>query len=313
MSIPTHPTLADAVHDARIGTARVGAPLVGVIPGASATRIEQFHPGRFARAPHRTGFFTLVLLRSGRGRYTLDAAEHDAWPGTVYVARPGHVKSYAYTEPSTGWVVTFTEAFLKEHAHAGVFGALPFLVTEPVLTAIVAAEAFAALDDLAGRVAAAVARPSSVRSPLVAALLVALLLRVREALWDDPETASVPDAGDRAHAVVRSFRSDLEAGLRALVAGEAPAPPSVADLAAAQGLHPSHLSAVVKGVTGRTAGRWAAEALAAEARGLLVDPDASVKEAAYRLGFSEPAAFSRFFRRETGESPTTFQAGVRPV
>jgi AraC-like DNA-binding protein len=34
----------------------------------------------------------------------------------------------------------------------------------------------------------------------------------------------------------------------------------------------------------------------------------SVKAAAYRLGFSEPAAFSRAFKRWTGVSPTDFRA-----
>jgi AraC-like DNA-binding protein len=33
----------------------------------------------------------------------------------------------------------------------------------------------------------------------------------------------------------------------------------------------------------------------------------SVKEAAYRLGFSDPAAFSRAFKRWTGSSPSTIQ------
>ena len=319
MSIPTFATTEDAFRDA--------APLgdretrrTPAVPGASAFRIEAVSSDGTERPPHRNGFFAVVLLETGRGTYSLDGVGEEAGPRTAYVARPGHVKAYAYSEPPAGWVVTFTEAFLKTHAHADVFRAVPFLVTEPALSARVDAHTFGALAALAAQVAAELRRPSTVQAPLVAAHLVALLLRLREALWDgrDAEAAGVapasgglalggPASGDRDAAIARSFRADLEGRLRALVAGEAAASPSVAELAAGQGLHPDHLSAAVKRATGRTAGDWAAEALAAEARGLLVDPAAPVKEVAYRLGFSEPTAFSRFFKRQTGASPTAFR------
>ena len=304
MSVPTFQTAADAHRD--IGLAR-GAP---ALPGASAFRIEAVSQRGTERAAHRNGFFAVVLLERGRGTYALDGVEEEAGPRTAYVARPGHVKAYAYAEPPAGWVVTFTEAFLKTHAHADVFRTLPFLVTEPMLSERVDDPTFRALGALAAQVDAELRRPSTVQAPLVAAHLVALLLRLREALWDgraDDPAAAHPAAVDRDAAIAQAFRAELEARLRALVAGEAAAFPSVAELAEAQGLHPDHLSAAVKRTTGRTAGDWAAEALAAEARGLLVDPAAPVKEVAHRLGFSEPTAFSRFFKRQTGVSPSAFR------
>jgi AraC-like DNA-binding protein len=44
----------------------------------------------------------------------------------------------------------------------------------------------------------------------------------------------------------------------------------------------------------------------------LRDQGLSVKESAYRLGFSDPAAFSRAFKRWTGRSPGGMRAATRP-
>lgn len=44
------------------------------------------------------------------------------------------------------------------------------------------------------------------------------------------------------------------------------------------------------------------------ALGLLRTGDLSVKQIAYRLGFSEPAAFSRAFKRWTGKTPRAMRS-----
>lgn len=44
---------------------------------------------------------------------------------------------------------------------------------------------------------------------------------------------------------------------------------------------------------------------------LMRDGKLAVKDAAYRLGFSDPAAFSRAFKRWTGQSPAMFRAAGR--
>ena len=44
---------------------------------------------------------------------------------------------------------------------------------------------------------------------------------------------------------------------------------------------------------------------------LMRDGKPAVKDTAYRLGFSDPAAFSRAFKRWTGQSPAMFKAAGR--
>ena len=69
-----------------------------------------------------------------------------------------------------------------------------------------------------------------------------------------------------------------------------------------------HFSAVVKQETGQTAAYWIHRQVVAEAKMLLhVRRDLSVQLIADMLGFEEQSTFSRYFRRETGMSPTEFR------
>jgi YesN/AraC family two-component response regulator len=44
-----------------------------------------------------------------------------------------------------------------------------------------------------------------------------------------------------------------------------------------------------------------------EAKNLLLQPNKSVKEVAYELGFEYPAYFSRLFKKNEGITPTDFR------
>lgn len=81
----------------------------------------------------------------------------------------------------------------------------------------------------------------------------------------------------------------------------------VSGYAAELGVTPSHLNRAVKAETGRSAGEWIESARLSLARNLLHDPSVPVSEVAYRLGFEDPAYFSRFFRKAVGMSPTDFR------
>ena len=73
-------------------------------------------------------------------------------------------------------------------------------------------------------------------------------------------------------------------------------------------LSTKHFSTVVKQETGHTAAYWIHHQVVVEAKMLLhIRHDLTVQAIADLLGFEDQATFSRYFRRETGLSPTDFR------
>lgn len=72
-------------------------------------------------------------------------------------------------------------------------------------------------------------------------------------------------------------------------------------------IHPNHLNATVKQITGHTAKTHIHNHLMRLAQSQLLQTDKSVKEIAYSLHFESPNNFSSFFKKMTGKTPNTFR------
>lgn len=70
---------------------------------------------------------------------------------------------------------------------------------------------------------------------------------------------------------------------------------------------PNHLSQTIRDFTGRTAKSLISERRLHEARYLLAYTPNDVAEIAYHLGFVEPTHFSKFFKKETGNTPLAYR------
>ena len=69
----------------------------------------------------------------------------------------------------------------------------------------------------------------------------------------------------------------------------------------------NYLSQSVKQASGKNALTFIAERLATEARSLIRYTDFDIAEIAYQLNFSDPANFGKFFKKQTGLSPSEFR------
>ncbi|SDP20843.1 AraC-type DNA-binding protein [Mucilaginibacter sp. OK268] len=81
----------------------------------------------------------------------------------------------------------------------------------------------------------------------------------------------------------------------------------VTDYAELLAVSPNHLNRVVKTVTAKTASDTIKDMLLIEAKSLLKYTDQTVAEIAYKLDFSDPASFNRFFKAGTQETPMLYR------
>ena len=74
-------------------------------------------------------------------------------------------------------------------------------------------------------------------------------------------------------------------------------------------LSPNRLSAVIKEYSGQTVMQWLNRRLVLQAKVLLRGGTDPIGDIAFALGFDEQGAFARFFKRETGMTPTEYRNG----
>ncbi|ADD42390.1 helix-turn-helix domain-containing protein [Stackebrandtia nassauensis] len=252
--------------------------------------------GPLSRAdfPHRHTFYELVLVTAGTGWHVVDFAAHPIRPPHLGFIAPGQVHWWRDAVGLDGQVLLFTDEFLLAHPRDRevwqALGRRPWLN----LTGFERRE-FAAL--FAQLSAEYRRRDAGFLSVLQSYLHVLLVRACRVA-----DGMALTMATDRPAAVVREFNR--------LVTHSGWSGYSVRDYATRLGVSVGYLTEVVKQVRGVTPGQLVRRARVLEARRLLGGSDLTIAQVSHALGFSDPAYFCRFFRRETGSTPGSFRRSV---
>ncbi|MGK9117976.1 AraC family transcriptional regulator [Olivibacter jilunii] len=258
----------------------------------------------YQSASYRPNFFSFLFVKEGSGEYTIDELTFEVKPHSVYFTNPSNYRTFSWTHIEDICLITFDEAFLKNYINKEIYDNFPFLLTETVKPQVVSDAFFQSVEGIYKQIQQEYLGKAEAKYPIIGHLLAILLYRIKEHIWQDYNPIY---EGNRSSQIVISFKRLLEKHYRDLNNGNVEVVFKVQDYADAQHLHPNYLSNVIKSKTGKPIVTWIAEKTLVEAKTLLQRSTISIKEITYKLGFSETAHFSNFFKKHTGTSPVQYR------
>jgi len=245
-------------------------------------------PGPHTTVPHRHEFVELVWLSSGSGIHTIDTSQFPARPRTLHIIAPGQVHFWTPGDVGLdGTLVLFREDFLTGP------GGLPARVWSGGM-AVPDALTGERIDRMLRELEIELAGDAPDRDTVVRFQLSALLSVCSRAMVSPAQPRHM-----LAVAFERHVRTHLSATL------------TVTDSARALNVTPNHLTDIVTADTGRPPGAIIRASVLLEAQRLLTRTTMSCAQVAAALSFDDPSYFSRFFRRETGLTPSAYRTTHR--
>ena len=268
--------------------------------------IPDIHPQIPFKSPIlRADYFSFILTKDGSGIYNLDDNKFPFSSSTIYFTNPGHIKSYELKEANDAYIIILTEDFLRENVHSEIFEEFPFLLAEIVPPKELSQNDFEEFEILYMQILNEFEKNSEYKNKILGSLFVVLLLKIKEKFWLNYNPI---EEGNRNSQIVKSFKQLLESEFKKVMEkGENESRLQVQHLAEKLNLHPNYLNSVIKSKTGRTVNDWISTRTLLIAKSLLMSTTYSAKEISYKLGFSEPTHFSRFFKKHTRLSPGAFR------
>lgn len=249
--------------------------------------------------PLRSAFYRLSICITGRLDMNIGLEAYTVQERTISVTYPNQLFAKNNIRADTfGYYILFSPDFLAEFILPVRMGeTFPFFALDGYPIFQLDSEEIQPIIQLIERIDAELRRHQTGKTEAVKMYLYLLLLEAKRSYERQhlhpnhpPETSSL----------VRRFLK--------LVSLHYLTKRQISDYADMLAVTANHLNRTVKAVTGKTASETMKGMLLLESMSLLKHTDLTIAEIAYRLDFSDPAAFSRFFKASTQITPLTYRS-----
>lgn len=244
--------------------------------------------------PHRhSDLVHLLYCQSGSATATLDGLEQPLPAPCILLTAPMCVHGFHFSEDIEGFILTLAPPLLRQLSET--LGGQQSLLQDTLC--FDARGERQLLDTLFSTLNREYGDKQPGREALIEASVNALMILLsRQAIARAENSSLSPDRGSLHYA---AFNRMVEEQYKEHI--------SIEDYASELGITSAHLNTLCRRFTDRTAQQLIHERLVLEAKRNLLYTAMTISQISDSLGFSEPAYFTRFFKRLTGLSPKQFR------
>jgi AraC-like DNA-binding protein len=245
---------------------------------------------------HLQQTYEIIFIIAGTGYHIVDGAQYLLHPGCIYCAGPGHEHRITAEEGISGFLISFTGAFLDlDNDHEVLPDAIMYNLFNNCPTLEITKEAAEDISDVLALLLKEVSKYSLLRAEIVRRLLRIVLYYFKQQMKHEMYF----EQGGPGCTLVNNFFLLLEENF--IEKRE------VSHYAKELFVSPNYLNHCIKKNTGFTARYHIAQRIISEAKRKMHDNRITMKQLAYTLGFDDACHFSRFFKKGTGYNFTQFR------
>jgi AraC family transcriptional regulator, transcriptional activator of pobA len=257
---------------------------------------------------HRLDFYMIFIMTRGEGIHTFGPKEYYIRKNTLCFVSPDMVSSWrAEMDEQQGYFITFSESFFSQGCENKRFlQELPFFQLDGHAVLTLSDEQTQYYLTIFQFMYDEYHNGNSYSSDILRAQLQLILHKANAQLKTETVFNEIGNhAGLR---LVKAFKALYLRDFHSLGKGKGLMLKKVADYANELGVSQNHLNDTIKLITGRSAGQLIRHQLTNHATMCLMHADKSIGEIAFALGFEDPSYFARFYKSQTGKSPSEFRS-----